>query len=264
MNWAEFIKRIDVASLPDAYFVFGVHKSGSTMMHKMVQDVCAGSSIPCLDFPSVCFEEGIQAREWRSDTTLLPIFQHRKLFFGFRFFPEILANPVIKIREKKFVLLVRDPRDALVSQYFSFGGKYLSHKLPGKNAESFVARHQKSADLDIDDYVIQMAPAHLKKMIRYHDGLDFHNGLIRHYEDVYPNKLAFLEEIFEFFGLPVNEELLAGVAEKHDVRPDREDPTKHIRKGEPGDHVEKLRGETVQLLNELFADAAAIYGYDLK
>jgi hypothetical protein len=264
VDWAEFDKNLDDASLPDSCFVFGLHKSGSTMMHKMVREVCEQAGIPGVNIPGVGFSEGVRPEEWSSDEALIPIFRRKKLFYGFRFLPSILKHPDINIREKKFVLLVRDPRDALVSQFFSYGGKHLSHKLPKKNKEAFLEQIQKNADLDIDDYVVKMAKSHIKKMASYLDSLDFSKGLIRHYEDVYYDKFKFLKEVFEYFGIDVDESILADVAKRHDVRPEQEDPTQHIRKGAPGDYLEKLKPETIRKLNGVLAEMAATYGYDLR
>jgi hypothetical protein len=264
MKWPDLVAIPDGPALPDSFFVLGLHKSGSTLMHQMVRDVCIQASISNLNIPALAFQEGIAEDVWSADNSLVPIFKQKRLFFGFRFFPQILSNPDLNIRNKKFILLVRDPRDALVSAYFSYGGMHLSHRMPGKNADLFLARIQKTAHLDIDDYVIRRAKGSIKRMAEYRDGLDFNKGRIFRYEDIYFDKLTFLKAIFDHFDIAVDDALLARVAAKHDVRPKQEDVSKHIRKGEPGDYVNKLKPETVEKLNTILSDVAAAYEYDLR
>jgi len=264
MEWSNLVGNLEEQVLPNPCFVFGLHKCGSTLMHKMVREVCIQANIPILDIPALAFKEGIAGKDWSADESLIPIFKQSRLFLGFRFLPQVLMNPDLKIRDKKFVLLVRDPRDALVSAFFSFGGKHLSHKLPQKNSEAFLARVQNNANLDIDEYVIKHSQTNLKRMIEYRDHLDFNTGMIFRYEDIYYDKLKFLKAIFEHFSIDVDNALLARVAKKHDVRPEQEDVSKHIRKGAPGDYINKLKPETIEKLNAILSDIASSYGYDLK
>lgn len=262
--WSEIEATSGDAILPDSYFVFGIHKCGSSLMHKMVRGVCEQAGIPFLDVPGTAGKEGMSGGEWARDPDLVPLFTRHRVFLGFRFFPAVLLEPELRIREKRFVLLVRDPRDALVSQYFSFGGKHRSHALPPKGAEKRLANIQRTAHMEIDEYVLFVARKHLKKMVEYREHLDFGLGMVRRYEDVFFDKLSFLREIFEHFGLAVDDAVLVDVAGKHDIRPSIEDPTKHIRKGTPGDYAEKLKQETIVELNKIFGEVASAFGYDLK
>jgi len=57
--------------------------------------------------------------------------------------------------------------------------------------------------------------------------------------------------------------IIAKVAADNDVRPATEEVGKHIRKGAPGDHREKLKPETIDALNAQFRDIGQRYGYAL-
>ena len=73
----------------------------------------------------------------------------------------------------------------------------------------------------------------------------------------------FLADIFTHFNIAVESDVLDEVAARNDIRPEVEDISKHIRKGTPGDHVNKLRPETITKLNDIFCETCAFYGYDL-
>ena len=244
-------------------FAFSVHKCGSTLMHSMIRSVCKQAGIPGVSLPDLLFNEGFLESDWQSDPDLLPAFERRLLYFGFRNLPKILLAPEFHLRERRFVLLVRDPRDALVSQYFSFGKTSGSHARPKKNAEAFDQMLQKSGDQNLDAYVVRMAPNLRKKLEIYRDSLNFDLGLLRRYEEIFFDKETFLGEIFDHFGIEVPAGIIAEVAQKHDIRPEKEDETRHIRKGTPGDHAEKLAPETIARLNDIFREVGAFYGYQL-
>jgi hypothetical protein len=244
-----------------AVFAFSIHKAGSTMMHKMIREVCSAASIPGISIPDIMFLEGVN--DWESDERLIAMIAPGRVYYGFRQLPAFMKAPEFDLQNKKSVLLVRDPRDALVSQYFSLGGRYFSHNLPDKNKDAFVEKVMATADLSIDAYVIKASNVHHQKLLAYKNNLNFGNVMLRRYEEIYFDKETFLRDIFSHFALDVDQEILKQVAADNDIRPDSEDPTKHIRKGAPGDHREKLQPETIARLNDIFRDTCSWYGYDL-
>ena len=55
--------------------------------------------------------------------------------------------------------------------------------------------------------------------------------------------------------------LRAQVAARHDIVPKGENEDQHIRRVRPGDHLDKLRPDTIEQLNEIFAPFLDHYGY---
>lgn len=247
-----------------ACFAFSIHKAGSTLMHKMIADVCIRSRIPSLSIPDTLFLEGIKDREWQADPGILDLVEEGRLYYGFRYLPAAFLDPRLGLRQRRSVLLVRDPRDALVSEYFSFGGRHVSHRAPDKNADSFRKGLEATADLDLDEYVLQSAQYHLAKLKAYREALDFSTVMLRRYEDIYFDKHGFLADIFSHFGIAIDPEIVRQVAAENDIRPSEEDHSRHIRKGAPGDHREKLAENTIARLNGMFGDVCRSYGYELS
>jgi len=244
-------------------FAFSVHKSGSTMLGKMIKDVCKRRDIPAVSVPNFFFSEGVSAQDWKDDQKLAPVFTRQILYYGFRFLPPVMREPEVDLRDSRFVLLVRDPRDALVSQYFSYGKTSGSHALPKKNAEAFIAAREALPERSIDEYVIHVSRQLRNKLVAYRNNLNFDLGLIRRYEDVFFDKATFLGEVFDHFGVDVPKGVIATVAAKHDIRPEKEDESQHIRKGTPGDYKEKLLPETIEALNDTFREIGLFYGYEM-
>lgn len=232
-------------------FAFSVHKAGSSLMNGMLEAVAKLAGLPSTNVPDTMFNQGLVEYQWGEDERLIPIFQARCVHFGFRAYPSILSHPAIRLQERKSVLLLRDPRDALVSQYYSWGAQ-LSHAVPANNQDKFFERVRVTGPVEIDDYVIKNAPVLKAKMDRYRTALTGPNVRVFHYEDVFFDKYSFITDIFSHFGIAVEDALLRDVAQQFDVRPEKEDPSKHIRRGFPGDHLNKLQPETIRSLDALF------------
>ena len=245
-------------------YALSIHKAGSTLMHKMIAETCNIAKVPAISIPDTLFKEGIFEKDWGDDKEIVKLIGPGRIYYGFRNLPNVLLDGTVNLKSRKCVLLIRDPRDALVSQYFSFGGKHISHKLPDKNADVFLSHANSTAGLDIDDYVLQLAKNHLNKLINYKDNLDFNNVLLRKYEEIYFDKKGFLSDIFDHYGISVDSDIISYVAERNDVRPAKENINNHIRKGKPGDHKEKLKPDTIGKLNDIFNEVCAWYGYDLS
>jgi hypothetical protein len=237
---------------PPPCFAFGVHKAGSTLMHNMLAAACQQAGVAWTNVPGVLFDRGIFEPDWQSDTALVPVFQAGGVHLGFRVFAPLLLDPRVQLSQRRSVLLLRDPRDALVSEFFSYGGQ-LSHVLPKENAEQLLQKVSQSRNEDIDTYCLRVARGYCAKIDTYRQALAGSNHREFRYEEVFFDKQRFLAEIFTHFGIAVDAGIVASVASKYDIRPAVEDPSKHIRKGYPGDFREKLQPSTVARLNEIFA-----------
>lgn len=248
-------------------FAFSVHKSGSTMLHNMLRTVTEAAQIQAASIPDVVFNHGILDKDWSGDPDIIPYFRRNLLYYGFRAFPTVLNDPSIALSQRRFVLLVRDPRDVLVSEYFSYGKKGGSHSAPDKNAAAFEEAHRtaltRAQDGEIDDYVLRASRDLLGKLEAYRAHLNFDVGLLRRYEDAYFDKKSLLGDTLSHLKISVDPDLVKRVATQFDVRPAHEDDSQHIRKGTPGDHAEKLRPETITALNDKFRDVGAFFGYTL-
>jgi hypothetical protein len=188
--------------------------------------------------------------------------QHGYLFGGFRSFPPRMTMP--KWASGNIVLLVRDPRDMVVSLYFS--EKY-SHTPPGTELsplqyEQFLEERAKSLSSELEQFCLGKAPLVSNQFNVIHHKLDGLKHQIYRYEDVIFEKRKWLDDMTDYLKLEVAEATIAAVAARHDIVPSAEDPFQHIRKVKPGDFREKLKPETISALSEAFAHILDRYGYD--
>ncbi len=243
-------------------FVFSVHKAGSSLLFGMLEDLCSRAGIPAISIPDILFLEGVGDDSWQADDDIRPMFMAGYVYFGFRSFPAVLKN-YARLCEAPKVFLIRDPRDILTSQYFSFGGKHFSHRLPNKNADVLIDYHMRDRHLDIDEYVIEHAAVLYDKLCDYRARIFDENLLMVRYEDIFFNKRQCLDVVTAHIGMEIDKEIIDAVARAHDIRPVSEDPARHIRRGTPGDHANKLHPATIEKLTAMFREVMCDFGYQL-
>ena len=252
--------QLDKPAAIDAFFIFGVHKCGSSLLNKLMVDICRINEIPSVPLPELAFQQSIPTEAWEDCTELNSAILDGYCHRGYRHFPLFLKqNPLLNQRKK--ILLVRDPRDAIVSAYFSFAK---SHVLPksGKLLEDMLKSRENMKNMELEQYAVAQIPGVKAAFNRYHDYLD-NNKLLKvyRYEDVIFEKERWIADIIDYLGLTLKPAQLKRIAEKHNIVPNVEDTNQHIRKVKPGDHVEKLSTECIAELNEGLAEVLDRYSY---
>jgi hypothetical protein len=168
------------------------------------------------------------------------------------------------------IAMVRDPRDALVSMYYSFLGSHRAPRGMSSRQREDLAKVQAHmrANTPIDQYVLEKAPKYLNSLnaITSFTDQDKASKVIR-YEDYILNKPNLCDLILSFLQHNINLELtispsqLLSIATKYNIIPNQEDSSKHIRKALPGDHLVKLNSHTIYELNVIFKNFLAAYDY---
>lgn len=251
-------------------FVLGVRKSGSSIMNSMVDALSRINERHYVDIAGRLFQQNILEKDWRTDPAVLQVFAPGNVYGGFRAMPLVFERSSVFQAARK-ILLVRDPRDALVSEYFS---NAYSHSLPGKDAEGAGGAHEGGARegmlnmrkvalaAQIEDYVLSRAKDLKHTMMEYaRVARDPQTRLFR-YEEVIFDKRRWIRDIAAHFswtaGSPA---FLDGMMSWADVVPTEERNTEFVRKVTPGDHKDKLSPGTIARVNELLREPMQVFGY---
>ena len=249
--------------LDETCFVLGIRKCGSSIMNSMVTDLARLNGRHYLDIAGRFFQADIPERVWRNDVSSQKLLIPGQVHGGFRAMPAIFAAHPVFVRARK-ILLVRDPRDALVSEYFS---NAYSHALPkqggggGATAEMRALR-QAALAASIETYVLRQAEALNRTFTEYAGILDDPRLRVFRYEDVIFAKRQWVLDISAHFGWPPpSAAVMDGMMGWADVLPDAERPDQFIRKVRPGDHKDKLSPVIVERLNLAMAPALRLFGY---
>lgn len=171
-----------------------------------------------------------------------------------------------KIDRVTHVFQVRDPRDILVSQYFSFGWL---HKLKAGDDKT---ERELIQSISIDEYVLKAATdSTLHNLLdRYTPILEISrsnapNAVIVRYEDMVLRFKDWLPKIIDVFDFhPVRSRVLLAkylFKYRHSFKPPKTEAQAHKRKITPGDHKDKLKAGTIEELNHIFADILREYNY---
>ena len=250
---------------------YTTHKAGSMVLHRVLKDICELNRIryysPNEARSQLPFDRMFAGHDF--------IAKKRGCFGPIRFFVPTQALDTASI-----ILHLRDPRDVLVSMFYSYCYMH----------EGEIERHtgyrKAVAEAGIDRFVLDMVGepfygyrgdygigSRYKKHVgnvldRYQryleELLDRPNTIVVSYEEMVLAFPSWLEKIVSAFDLPDPEETRAVVAARHAnsvAAEGEEDVWSHKRKVTPGDHREKLQAETIRKLDEIFASVLERLGY---
>jgi hypothetical protein len=146
--------------------------------------------------------------------------------------------------ESRVILLVRDPRDVVASL------------LAAQREGSWGTGEDALADTDPDEFVRQRARMYNASFGKAWEAYEAHGGrkAATRYEDLRYDALGELEKIYSSLIIPIEEEQLRRVVEKHawENIPERQKgPNKPRRKAKPGGWREDLTLEQARMVEEI-------------
>jgi hypothetical protein len=240
-------------------FVFAFPRSGSVLVNNVVTALAAACNVPAFDVPGHFHTAGIDFDHWQCDwRQLFP--EYGYCFTGFRYVPSSIPIADLASGQKK-LLIVRDPRDMLVSLYYSIK---LSHHFASDGTRQFaegVGRLKQEVEADIDSFCLGHAESYLAVLRAYMDIARSPDTLILRYEDFIYDKVGLARSVSDWFLLDVPPDRLAPLVAFQERVPEADRPDSHIRQVHPGDHRRKLAPETVTALDGILVDFLKIFGY---
>lgn len=246
----------------DSFFAFGLHKSGSVLLNRMITDVCASLDIPVIALERDMFSQGYGPEDLQGDISSL--FEDRGYaYISFRTF--WCRNVDYDFSSRKKILLVRDPRDAMISYYFS---TKCSHTIPdaGPLKKTLLDHRQELHETNEPAEAFEMIKTRSRLLRRdievYLNDLDGENTVIYRYEDIIFRKEEWLRHMLAFLGLSLGEEEIVEIARRQDVLPRQERPGKHIRQVVPGNYRKHFPEDIIAWLNEELRGVLRALGYD--
>jgi len=253
------------ASENQAIFALGMRKCGSSLFYTIVEWLCNYNGAGYLGLPEQLFEQNFTFEQLGTSPAFPALFRDGWIYGGSRDLPPFLSELDFFQRRRK-LLLVRDPRDALVSEYFSVA---FSHSLPPVSTaaergmrEKILDRRQAAQAQTADTFVLQNSHhkyvQHLASFLRLKDDPLL---TVYRYEDVVLDKRPWITDIAKRLNLALPQHLLEDILTEVDVVPSEERPTAHVRRVVPGDHLEKLSPGTIEELNSCFGDFLHAFGY---
>ncbi|MCF8263073.1 MAG: sulfotransferase domain-containing protein [Melioribacteraceae bacterium] len=173
-----------------------------------------------------------------------------------------LVTPTTKsdfIKNKTAIFFIRDPRDLLVSAYYSFG---FTHGFsPVEKIRKVEKRTREFIQANsIDDYALFSADKLINDFSKINELQKFASkSVVIKYEDMIDNWDVFSEGLKKY--LNISDSVINQIYQN--TRPKvKEDTSSHHRSGKAGGYKNKLTAETIELLNVKFNNIFDAFGYN--
>ena len=232
---------------------FSVHKAATMYINKILTDLSQAHGMIPIDYSGwFSTDSGDLYANYEDPKFMKTVFRDKGYYYGA--FREYRKVP--DLARFKTVIVLRDPRDVLVSHYYSVA---FSHAVINERVHK---ERQKALKQTIDEYVLELAP---KMLRRYKDHLEFvigkPNVLFLTYEQMTSDFSNWFDQIVEHTGLNEKRELIQKIKEDSKFTRGTGEKKDHLRSAKPGDHSTKLLPETISKLNEMFGEVMLQMGY---
>ena len=223
--------------------VHALHKSASMFLYKFFADLCDKTDCPLFSIHNSPAGENAIPADTHVSFVLCPV-------RSFDCEPYQFAN----LKRVNHLIQVRDPRDILVSEYFSLGWLHTSENW----SEEGKQRRKTIQSMSIDEFVLEESlHGKLPLFERMKPVLQLSqqdNVELVKYETLVTHFPAWLETVLSFTGLGETHHLKRKLIRqyKDEFKPDQTG-SGHKRNIAPGDHKEKLTEQTIEILNQRFS-----------
>jgi sulfotransferase family protein len=239
--------------------VFAFAKSGSVLVNAIVRELMAEVGVPVIDWPEVWYARAIDTATVQCDLTqIFPPYGY--CLGGFREIPRSFLG-TSALRRLRKVMVVRDPRDMLVSRYFS---TRFSHGFEARGAPQFsqlMRQLIEDGEMDLDRYCLFYSWIVNADFFLHRDIIADPLTLILKYEDFVYDKRHLVDTVCNWFSLVIPDERRFAIVARYAGIPVAEQPDQHIRQAHPGDYRRKLKPETIAALDGVLANFMATFGY---
>lgn len=198
------------------------------------------------------FPDVDRASAFKDENFLKRGFKPKGYFYGaFRSY-----HSIPNINNYKVLLVLRDPRDVVTSSYFSTA---FNHPVTRKDT---LKKREKALKQDIDTFVREQTPFFLEGYREYCKHLvGKENVLFLTYEDMITDFNPWLLKMVKHLNLEVDDSLIGDILNNTSFTVKKEDKNSFVRNIKAGDHLNKLKPETIQWLNKEFKDVITTLGY---
>lgn len=177
-----------------------------------------------------------------------------------------MIQNIDNIDKYKIILSIRDPRDVLVSSYYS---KTFSHIEPLKISskhDKFMQKKDWAKNVDINQYVLKEAETLHSILNKYMTILCLNKnvGIVK-YEDMILDYSKWLTTLVDLTGMKMSNSLEKELIDENLKRkPVNENKFSQNRKGIAGDYKEKLEKGTIEKLNTMFEPIISFFNYEIS
>lgn len=215
-------KKIEAAGAESILF-FTTYKCASVFLGDVLRELTNPRGYKHANFDSYFTHQEKDVHMCYQDQSFIDAaFRDKGIVYG----PMRHYQSIPEIERYKVLLVLRDPRDVLVSHYYSL---LFSHPVISKK---LLEKRKINKGKDIDAFVLENLEDYARIYERYQEELlGRHNVLFVPYEKIIVEPKQSFSKINEFLGLSVDECVVDKIAEERMTLPSNEDKYSHKRNG---------------------------------
>jgi len=230
---------IDASDSPSILF-FTTYKCASSFAAEMINELTTDARYKHVDLDSYFYH-----LEKDTDIEYKKNFS-KKVFrkCGFVYGPMRHYQPIPNINQYKILLILRDPRDVLVSHYYS--AKY-SHEI---GTTKMLQKRAAIQNQNIDEFVLGRLEEFACIYEQYKlNILTLENVIFIRYEDMVTHPKKFIIKLHEMLKINIDNDSIEEIVKGRMAIPKKENKYAHRRSGKSGQYLEKLNPKTIKIIN---------------
>jgi hypothetical protein len=254
----------------NSFALLTMHKAASVYVGDIFKEIFSRHGYGTFDPATAAFERGMSESASTAEQAMR-LLEPDHFYGPFRAESAFLAAQIIPARP---IIHVRDPRDCLVSLYYSL---LFSHPVPGGAAATFFLQRRESLQaMTIDGFVRKCLLAErldtreigwgYRRFLRFSRALKAKRPetILSKYEDMVTEFPDWLVAIVGQLGIEIDYDIIIDLVERTNFLVNlrvEENHLQHKRQITPGDHRRKLCLETQEILTEFYAEELTCLGY---
>ena len=252
---------------PQSVLFYTTHKCASSFINPLLKTLIKYSDYKLFDYAKAIRSLGNNLDINQENAYFLKNFLEKSHNFLFLDRGEIYAPlrfPIDFAGRKNFkhIFFLRDPRDVVVSAYYSFG---FTHPLPNniKARMRVQEKRQSIQQQGIDNYAITESKERFLPI--YEEYIELietcSSFLYLRYSDFQDDTIQFIEIISDFLEVNISKEEIQELATKASPIQITRDNSKHKRSGKSKQYLEELKPDTINTLNEIFSEVLKYWDF---
>jgi hypothetical protein len=251
---------------PVSVFFFTTHKCASTFVSgPLFRQILKNSNYQYEDYAAAIWRSGDELDLGGSYESLLSsaysdLYSLRGSVYG----PQRRYLDFPGRNNFRHIFFLRDPRDVLVSSYFS---EAYTHPVPASAAgrDRLDQSRKETKNLELDDYVLAKAESWIQPLYNEYQTLreSADDSLYLTYDQFIDNTKGFLARLCDFLDVEPGAETIKRLARVADPVQNTE-VLKHKRSGKSGQYIERLYPETVQKLDRILASELRYWDFNVE
>lgn len=249
---------------PPSVLFFTTHKCASTYISRVLAAIGRHSDYRHVNYASTIWQLGNQIDiGWPHEPFLAANYDRLFRRTGHLYGPQRQMLDFPGRAGFRHILFLRDPRDVLVSSYYS---RAFTHALPKNDTtrQDFLVHRERTIAMGLDAYVQQMAGDWLLPLYTDYGDLrrTAESCLYLKYDDYLNDQEGFIRSICDFMQITLPEATLATLAGSAQPVTAGAPELRHKRSGRSGQWKSELRAQTAQDLTEMLAPVLREWGFD--